>query len=179
MASPGAATVGSGGLPGERGASGDGPGDRAAALWALVGSGLVFLQAVVALGARGVATVRAGLEPTEWWALGVLTAAFVYGEGILALERRFIPALVRRAGRLRTVRHTGMRLLAPLYAFSLVGAPLATLVRAWAGVAAIVVAVVAVRALPEPWRGIVDLAVAAALAWALVALVRQGGKALR
>lgn len=153
-------------------------GGRAATAWALLGSTAVFVQAVVGLGAEGLATVRAGLAPLEWAALALITAAFVYGEGVLALERRFIPHLVRRA---REVRRAPLpiRLLAPLHAFSLVGASRGTLVRAWAGVAAIVLAVVVVRALPGPWRGIVDIGVAGAMAWAVVALVRQSPRAFR
>jgi hypothetical protein len=55
---------------------------------------------------------------------------------------------------------------------SLVGAPRRTLARAWLGVALIVLAVLVVRSLPEPWRGIVDAAVAAALLVGLFAIVR-------
>lgn len=154
-------------------------GGRAAAVWALVGSGLILGHAAADLARRGVATVSGGLGAGEWVALVALTAAFVYGEGVLALERRFIPHVVERARRLRFERGILVRLLAPLYAFSLVAAPALSLLRAWAGVALIALAVVAVRALPEPWRGIVDVAVAAALAWSVVALVRQAPRALR
>jgi hypothetical protein len=60
----------------------------------------------------------------------------------------------------------------------LVGAPRPTLARAWLGVAGIVLAVLLVRALPDPWRGIIDLAVAAALAWGLLVLVRGAPRVL-
>ncbi|MBW3534127.1 MAG: hypothetical protein KY453_02745 [Gemmatimonadetes bacterium] len=157
----------------------EGWGGRLATVWALAGSTVIFVHAVVRLGAHGLESVRGGLGPGESASLVVLTAAFVYGEGVLALERRFVPHLVERARGLAQEASVTLRILAPLYAFSLVGAPRRTLARAWAGVAAIAVAVVAVRALPDPWRGIVDLAVAAALAWAVVALVRQSAGALR
>lgn len=152
---------------------------RLATMWALAGSAVVLTHAAVRLGAQGLDTVRNGLGSGEWLALVVLTTAFVYGEGVLALERRFIPHLVDRSRRLAGEGSAALRILGPLYAFSLVGAPARALVRAWAGVAAIVLAVVTVRALPDPWRGIVDLAVAAALAWAVVALLRQSPRALR
>ena len=161
--------------------AGDAPaaGGRPVAAWALAGSAAILVRALVALGARGVATVQGGLGPGEWAALLGLTAAFVYGEGVLALERRWVPHVVERARRLRSHDGLFLRLAAPLYAFSLVGAPPRVLARAWAGVGLIVLAVLVVRAFPEPWRGIVDLAVAAALAWAVVALLRQAPRALR
>jgi hypothetical protein len=61
---------------------------------------------------------------------------------------------------------------------SLIGAPRRTLVLAWSGVVAIIAAVLIVSRFAHPWRGITDFAVAAALAWALGALVLQA-RALR
>lgn len=142
--------------------------------WALTGVALLFGYAVLRLGVRGAQTIAAGLEVGEWAALVVLTALFVWGEGVRALQRRYVPFVVERA---RTLPRDGRRLydvLAPLYAMALVGARPGLLARAWAGTAAIALAVVVVAALPTPWRGIVDFAVAAALAWGLGALVRQG-----
>ena len=46
------------------------------------------------------------------------------------------------------------------------------MIRSWSLVLAILGAVVLVGRLPVPWRGIIDLGVAAALAWGLVAIAR-------
>jgi hypothetical protein len=151
----------------------------AAALWALTGVGLLFGFAVFRLGRRGLETLQAGLDPGEWVALLALTAAFVIGEGRGALQLRWVPRLVRRAADLRGGARIHHRLLAPLYGMSLVGAPPATMLKAWGGTAAIVTAVIVVRAFPEPWRGITDLAVAAALLWGLAAIVAKGPEAFR
>jgi hypothetical protein len=139
-------------------------------LWALFGVALLFAVAIARLGARGLATVGAGLEPSAWLALLALTATFVYTEGIRALQRRWGPHMLRRTASLRTEPRLWVRLLAPLYALSLVAAPRRELARAWAGLFAITAAVLVVRALPEPWRGITDLAVALALTWGSVAI---------
>lgn len=151
----------------------------AAPLWALVGVGALFANAALRLGMRGVSVMRGGLSPLEWAVLGVLTVVFVYGEGVRALQRVYIPRLVGRIRELRTERKLAYRLAAPLFAMALVGAPRRTMLRAWAGVGAIVLAVLLVRALPDPWRGIVDFAVAAALAWATLALAVAAPRALR
>lgn len=150
-----------------------------ATAWALVGPALLFLFAIYRLGKRGVATVQEGLAGWEWGILLALTVAFVVGEGIGALQERWVPRLVERASQLRHGGGVLHRLLAPLYGMSLIGAPPARMVRSWALTLGIVVMVLIVRAFPEPWRGITDLAVAAALLWGLGAIVVRAPEAFR
>ena len=134
---------------------------------------MLFAQAFLRLGARGVSAMRGGLSALEWVALVVLTVVFVYGEGVRALQRRWVPHALTRLQDMpsQPLIH---RVLAPLYGMSLVGAPGRILALAWGGVVAIIVAVLIVSRFPDPWRGITDFAVAAALAWASVALVVGG-----
>ncbi len=154
-------------------------GRAASSAWTLLGIAALFASAIYRLGGRGVATVQDGLGTGEWVALVVLTLAFVYGEGFRALERRWVPRVVVRARRVRRERSLVVHLLAPLYGLSLIGASRKETARAWAGTLAIVLAVLVVRSFPEPWRGITDFAVAAALAWGLAAIVRGVPSALR
>jgi hypothetical protein len=81
--------------------------------------------------------------------------------------------VVARASELARRDMRGWRgfLIAPLYVVSLVQADKRALLRGWVGVALIVCAVFIVRALPEPYRGIVDAGVAVALAIGLGSLV--------
>lgn len=145
----------------------------ASAWWAVTGVAALFLTAAGRLGGRGLETMRAGMTAWQWLALVLLTAAFVYGEGYRALHRRYAPFVVERAGRLGPASSRLRCVLAPLWAMALVGERSRLVVRAWAGAWAIVVAVVLVRSLPEPWRGIVDFAVAGALFWGFVALLLE------
>jgi hypothetical protein len=147
--------------------------------WAVAGVVFLFAEAAWRLALRGVDAVRGGLTPFEWLALVLLTAAFVYGEGVRALQRRWVPYVLARIQRLRAERRLRYHLAAPLYAMSLIGPPRAAVVRAWAGVAAIISAVLIVSRLPDPWRGIVDSAVAAALVWGASALLYGAGRAFR
>jgi hypothetical protein len=144
---------------------------QVAAVWGVAGVAVLFARASWQLGQRGATTLAAGLQPVEWLALAVLTAVFVYGEGYRALQRKWIPHMCARVVLLTVERAAVYRLLAPAYAMSLVGAAPRAMLRAWLGVAAIVGAVFVVSRLPDPWRGIVDVAVASALAWGLVALL--------
>lgn len=148
------------------------------ATWAYAGVVLLFANAVIRLGARGVAAMRSGLEPVEWTALIALTVVFVYGEGVRALQRRWVPHVFARIRKLRALPVVRYHVLGPLYAMSLVGAPRRTMLLAWTGVIGIVGAVIVVSRFADPWRGITDFAVSAALAWALGALL-LGAQALR
>lgn len=140
-------------------------------VWAVAGVVFLFAEAAWRLALRGIAAIRIGLEPLEWLALGLVTAAFVYGEGVRALQRRWVPWVLERVERLPAERSLLFRVAAPLYAMSLVGSSRHAVLRAWAGVAAIIAAVFIVSRFPHPWRGIVDTAVAAALVWGGLALV--------
>lgn len=164
--------------PAEGGATPSSPWGRVAASWALLGVAAVFAWAVYRLGGRGLQAIRGGLDPLEWTALVLLTVGFVYGEGVRALDRRWIPGLVKRAQRLPGERRL-LQLLGPLYGLSLVGTERRELVRGWLGTFAIVVAVLGIRSFPPPWRGIVDFAVAGALAWGLIAILRRMPSAVR
>jgi hypothetical protein len=143
-----------------------------------MGVAFVFGSAAWRLGERGVMTMRAGLGPWEWAALAGLTAVFVYGEGVRALQRKYIPFVLRRVTAVRH-EHIVHRVLAPLHAMALVGAPPGILARSWGGSLAIVIAVLIVRGFAEPWRGIVDFAVASALSWATVALIVLAARSTR
>lgn len=144
-----------------------------ASLWAVLGVAGLFAVAVVRLGWQGIVTIRSGLGGLEWVVLVGLTGAFVYGEGYRAIDRRWVPNLFRRARELRSERRLLVRWLAPLHGLSLIAASRRRLLRGWLGTSAIVVAVLVVRSLPAPWRGIVDFAVATALAWGLIAILRR------
>ena len=147
--------------------------------WAVGGVVFLFAEAAWRLGMRGAATIRDGLTPFEWLALLLLTAAFVYGEGVRALQRRWVPYVLTRMDHLRTEPSVLYRVAATLYAMALVGPAIRPVVRAWAGVAAIVLAVLIVSRFPDPWRGIVDIAVASALTWGALALVRGAVRTFR
>jgi hypothetical protein len=147
--------------------------------WGVLGVALVFASASFRLGERGVRTVVAGLTPAQWLLLVALTAVFVYGEGVRALQRKYVPHVLRRVELLRAEQRWWYRLLAPLHALSLIGADTRLLLKSWAGTAAIAGAVAVVRSFAEPWRGITDVAVAAALAWGTYALMRAALRTFR
>lgn len=140
--------------------------------WSILAIGLAFAEAIARLGARALAGVRGGLSPAEWVALAASVLLFTWFEGYRSLHRRWVPAAVRRSFEVaaRTAGVLGW-LAAPLKALGLAGGTRRELVRAWTGVGMITLAVLLVRALPMPWRAIVDAGVSSALLLGLCSLV--------
>lgn len=148
------------------------------AAWAVLGVAATFVEAVVRLLGRAHAEIERGLSPTQWVILAVATVGMTYLEGHRALRRRFVPSVIARSFEVARRDRSRWAPLAPLYALCLVGAPPWTVARSLLGIAAIVACVFIVRALPSPWRGIVDGAVGVALTWGGVALLVDFASAL-
>ncbi|HET8938379.1 MAG TPA: hypothetical protein VFN67_33275 [Polyangiales bacterium] len=130
-------------------------------------------EACMRLGARALVTLHSGLSLYESVLFFSSIAAFGYGEGYRALHQRFVPHVIERAILLARSDIRGFRgfSLAALYVLCLVHAERRERVKAWISVALIVCAVVIVKALPEPYRGIIDAGVAVALAIGLGSLI--------
>jgi hypothetical protein len=147
--------------------------------WSVLAIGLAFAEAIARLGARAAAAVREGLSPAEWAALAGSVLVFTWFEGYRSLHRRFTPAVIRRAFEAGRDSAGALGVLrAPLRALSLVGER-REVARGWAAVALITLAVFVVRALPSPWRGIVDAGVTSALLLGLCSLVTRFAAAAR
>lgn len=146
--------------------------ERGIAGWAVAGVAAVLLEALLRLGAHALALLSCELDPAQQLALVASLALFGYGEGYLVLHRRFARSVVERAFAAPVCR--GWRAYAaPLHAMGLVGVPVRTAMRGWSGVGFVVVAILVVRAMPSPWREIVDAGVAVALLVGLTSLVAR------
>lgn len=140
--------------------------------WSVLAIGLAFAEAIARLGARALATVREELTPAEWVAFAGSVLVFTWFEGFRALHRRFVPAVVDRAFEVAADSRGVLGwAAAPLRTLSLLDANRRDMVRAWVSVGLITLAVLLVRVLPSPWRGIVDAGVSSALLLGLCSMV--------
>ncbi|HTQ03279.1 MAG TPA: hypothetical protein VMI54_05460 [Polyangiaceae bacterium] len=150
---------------------------RGCGLWS---SGVVLLtlaDGAYRTGLRALYTVERGLTRGEWLALAASVVLFTFGEGHAVLARRFAPAVVARAFSSTAPNGRAALVLGPLHALALARVTWREALRNWAVLAVIAGAIHAVRALPEPWRGVVDAGVFAALLWGSLALVAVAGRA--
>lgn len=152
---------------------------NAAAAWGVLGVAALLMNAVMRLGPVAVEAFVAHRLTAPQWLLAVGFSAFMaYSEGYRGFQRGFSPRVVARALHLARNPRPLHAILAPLFCMGLVHASRRRLVTSWALLASIVGLVLAMRAVPQPYRGIVDAGVVLGLAWGVVALVGYAWAAL-
>jgi len=145
---------------------------KVAAFWGVFGVMAIVLYAIVRLAAYVIGALAVGLDVLQWLALVVNVVFMAWSEGYRGFQLKFAPRVAARA--LYLCCHPtsmGARLLAPLFCIGYFNASRRTRIFAWAGTLAIVILVLLVNRLDQPWRGIIDAGVVVGLSWGLVSLV--------
>ena len=153
---------------------------RVAAFWGLGGVMAVVLYAIVRLVEYVVGALALGLDVLHWLALAVNVGAMAWLEGYRGFQLKFSPRVAARAlylYRYPTSRAT--RLLAPLFCVGYFDAGRRTRGFAWAGTIGIVMLILLVHRLEQPWRGIIDAGVVVGLSWGLISLIIAAVKTFR
>jgi hypothetical protein len=141
-------------------------------LWAVGGVLLLLSQAIFRLSQvawEALATfelTQAQIAITAAWAL-----ASSYMEGYRGFQLRFVPRVLARAHYLAQNPGAAPVLLAPLYAMAFFRAKTRAKVAAWGISLLVLAAILIVRNLPQPWRGIIDVGVVVGLSWGVVCMV--------
>jgi len=151
-----------------------------AAIWGATGVIGIVLYAVVRLADHVFAALSMGLDVVQWSALVCNIVFMAWSEGYRGFQLKFAPRVAARAVYLwRTPVSVATRLAAPLFCIGYFAAHRRTRVIAWAGTAGIVVLVLIVHRLDQPWRGVIDAGVVVGLSWGLVSLCAAVTVALR
>jgi hypothetical protein len=146
----------------------------------VLGVGLLLLQAIVRLTPIALEPLlRGSLTTGQALVYGGWVVTSLYTEGYRGFQKAFVPRTVARAFHLARTGRPLLMALAPLYCMGLIHASRRRLITSWTIVLAITLAVVLVRRLPEPWRGVVDGGVVAGLGYGVVALALAFARALR
>lgn len=144
-----------------------------AAVWGAAGLAGLLLFAVLRL----CAVVVAGWAVTwHWhhWLLAVANALFMaWSEGHRGFGQGFSPRCAARVMWLRRNPTALKAILAPLFVMGYFGAPRRRVIGTWALTVAIVLAIVVVHALPQPWRAVLDIGVVIGLCWGLATFGAQ------
>ena len=151
---------------------------RVGAWWGVLGVSLLIGWAVMRLTPIA---LEAWVMPWGWmeWSVAVPWLVFMLvGEGYRGFQKGFAPRVAARARYLREHPQWLHVLLAPAFCMGFFHATRKRMIVSWAVTSGIVLLILAVRLLPQPWRGIVDLGVVAGLSWGLVAIVLYGVHAL-
>lgn len=140
-------------------------------LWGI--GGLAFMLGEALLRLAPVAwepIASAELSPLQWLVYGTWVVFNGYCEGYRGFQRSFSPRAAARAHHVALAGSLLDVLLAPLFCMSLFHASRRGLTVAWLLLVGIVLLVLLVKSLPQPWRGIVDGGVVVGLAWGLGSL---------
>ncbi len=151
---------------------------RLGAYWGLAGVMLLLGSAVYRL--TPIAVEALGYE-WFWYHMVVFILILIfmaYAEGYRAFQLAFSPRVAARARYLLTHSNFLHILFAPLFCMAYFHAPRKRQITSLSVTAGIIVLVILVRLLPQPWRGIIDGGVLVGLAWGLISLAIFGYQAL-
>ncbi|WP_309386169.1 hypothetical protein [Cerasicoccus frondis] len=139
-----------------------------AVIWGLGGIFLLIGSAVYRLTPYALEALQSELSTLQWiitigWSLFMLVA-----EGYRGFQKQFSPRVVARSKYLSAHPKPVHVLFAPLFCMAFFHATKKRKIVTWCLTIGIVMLIVLVRQLEQPWRGIVDLGVVLGLAYGLL-----------
>lgn len=143
-----------------------------AATWGVLGVSALLGSAMLRLWPLVREAVEGWRSDAGFWvAVTASLVFFGYAEGYRAFQRQLAPRVVARALTL-VERATVLRaVFAPFFCMGYFGATRRRLITSWAVSLGIVALVAAMKLVPQPWRGVVDLGVVFALGWGVLAVL--------
>ncbi len=142
-----------------------------AATWGIAGVLLPIGAAMVRLTRVGLDAFDYPLQTHHWAFLVVFLLFMLISEGYRGFQKSFAPRVAARARELQLDPRPSQVFLAPLVCMGFIYATPRRMLRSYGLAGTIVIFVLSVRQLPQPWRGLVDLGVAAGLLWGMLALI--------
>ncbi len=142
-----------------------------AATWGITGVLIIIGVAMVRLTRVGLDAFDYPLQIHHWAFLVVFLLFMLISEGYRGFQKSFAPRVAARARELQLDPRPLQAFLAPLVCMGLIYSTPSRMLRSYGLMGTIVIFVLGVRQLPQPWRGLVDLGVAAGLMWGVLALI--------
>jgi hypothetical protein len=141
------------------------------ALWGLAGVFLIIGGAIYRLTLVAMEAFSYEFLWYHWVAL-VLNALFMaYAEGCRGFQKGFSPRVAARAKYLKDHPNALYALLGPFFCMGYFCAPKRRKVFTISLTVGIIILILLIRLLSQPWRGIVDLGVVIGLTWGLISLL--------
>ncbi|PKL75043.1 MAG: hypothetical protein CVV27_17415 [Candidatus Melainabacteria bacterium HGW-Melainabacteria-1] len=141
------------------------------AAWGVGGFVLLLGEALYKLIPIALETFSHSLNALHWIILVLWIAFMAYSEGYKGFQKGYSPRLAARASWLRQHPSPRRSLLAPLFCMGFFETTRKRKIVAYALTCGIVVLVLSVRIMPQPWRGIADAGVVVGLSWGLMSVL--------
>lgn len=144
---------------------------RIGAIWGFGGVFTLLGFAIYRLGARALEIAGVSLSPAQWIFLVVFALFMLVAEGYRGFQKKFSPRTAARVRYLYDHPRPSHVALAPFFCMGYFHATRRTRIASISLTVGIVLLVLLVRLLPNPWRGIVDFGVVLGLSYGLVSFI--------
>lgn len=143
-----------------------------AAVWGVLGFSALLGNALWRLAPVALEPLEDGaLSGVQLAVLGLWVAFMAYSEGYKGFQKQFAPRMAVRAMYLARHPRPALVAFAPMFCMGLIHATRKRLIVSWSVLTGIVLLVLAVREMDQPWRGIIDAGVVVGLLWGLCAVL--------
>lgn len=146
--------------------------------WGVGGVLLVLMQAVVRLSPMAIDALQSELTSVQWAFVVVWVPFMLWSEAYRGFHLRFSPRVAARALYLAEHPRWLHLVLAAPFCMGLLHATKRRLIASWVLLMGIVVLVIGVRQLTQPWRGLVDVGVVLGLLAGALSVLWWGLKAV-
>ncbi|MFK8080634.1 MAG: hypothetical protein AB8B97_10140 [Granulosicoccus sp.] len=144
-----------------------------ALIWGLGGVIGLLTMAIVRLLAISIDAFGFSLTWTHWLVFFISVLFMAYAEGYRTFQKTWAPRVVQRAFQLQHEWTPVRLLLAPFYCMSFFHATRKRRLTAWITTICIVLLIVLMNRIAQPWRGLIDAGVVVGLSWGVVCLILQ------
>lgn len=140
------------------------------AIWGILGVSLILGRGLFCIYPFSIELCGMPLTAVHWVALAVSLAFLGYAEGYKAFHLGFSPRVVARALYLKN-NPTPLRiLLAPLFCMGFFHATRKRKIVTYSVTIGVILLIVGVSQMAQPWRGIIDVGVLLGLGWGLLSI---------
>lgn len=144
---------------------------RVGMAWGILGVVALLTQALLRLTPMVLDAIEQGLTTWQWIVGGLWVVLNAHAEGYRGFHRRFSPRVIARAQVIAADPRPLWVVFAPFFCMSLFHASRRGLKVARILVVAIIIVVILVRQLEQPWRGIIDAGVVVGLGLGMLSML--------
>lgn len=141
------------------------------AVWGLAGVLFLLGSAIYRLTPLAIDAFSYTFIWYHWISLAVILFFMTYAEGYRGFQKGFSPRVAARALYLKNNPRLLYVLLGPFFCMGFFYATRRRIITSVSVTAGIIILIILVRFLPQPWRGIIDAGVVLGLGWGLVSLL--------
>ena len=147
-------------------------------VWGIIGVCALLGWAIFRLFPRAMEAINGGLTTMQWVILAIWTIFMLVAEGYRGFQKKFSPRTAARVRYLRDQPDLLRTILAPFFCMGYFHANKKTRIIAICLTLGIILLVVLVRFLDQPWRGIVDFGVVLGLSYGVISFLLFSFQAL-